>query len=205
VTSATDLPEPGWYEDPLRPDGLRYWDGDGWTDHEKAASGAVPESERSNVRRAVAVTVAVVLLAGGGFWIWQAARGSDDGDRGTTGTATGARSEDDPRVAVQRWCHANVATQLKVPGTAQFESFGSAAFAQQGTGSWSMTGYVDAEDSQGDHVRARYSCTAKKGDDETVEYYGTSACLEADSSLAIDDGDCELTDFGAATTSMPDE
>lgn len=50
-------PDAGWYPDPERPGGLRWWDGSGWTDHRELAdpapaqAGALPVPEASTLAR----------------------------------------------------------------------------------------------------------------------------------------------------------
>jgi TM2 domain-containing membrane protein YozV len=36
------LPSPGWYPDPERAGGMRYWNGEAWTEHRQAPAGPAP-------------------------------------------------------------------------------------------------------------------------------------------------------------------
>lgn len=65
-------PPAGWYPDPDR-EGLRWWDGKGWTEHFSASSAAAPSAQRpdgqdrrpSRRTRAVLLAVAVLAVLGG--------------------------------------------------------------------------------------------------------------------------------------------
>jgi len=67
-------------------------------------------------------------------------------------------------------CEARVEKLLKAPSTAQFDS------SATGSGTWTVTGTVDAENSFGASVRSSYGCTVVMNNDEgtattTVDYF----------------------------------
>lgn len=67
-------------------------------------------------------------------------------------------------------CEARVEKLLKAPSTAQFDS------SATGSGTWTVTGTVDAENSFGATVRSSYGCTVVMNNDEgtattTVDYF----------------------------------
>lgn len=59
-------------------------------------------------------------------------------------------------------CEARIERELKSPATADFNSTAS------GSGTWTVTGTVDAENGFGATVRAKYQCTVVVNDDDTL-------------------------------------
>lgn len=59
-------------------------------------------------------------------------------------------------------CEARIEKLLKAPSTAEFASEAT------GSGTWTVTGTVDAENSFGAMIRASYQCTVVMNDDETA-------------------------------------
>lgn len=65
-------PVPGWYHDPERPTGLRYWDGRAWTEHRQGPAAAAPPppprlapaADRSAANTALALSIGGLLCCG---------------------------------------------------------------------------------------------------------------------------------------------
>jgi hypothetical protein len=59
-------------------------------------------------------------------------------------------------------CEARIEEQLKSPATAKFDSTAT------GSGTWTVRGTVDAENSFGATVRSNYECTVVVNDNDTL-------------------------------------
>lgn len=73
---------------------------------------------------------------------------------------------DNSREAVAQ-CEARIEKLLKAPSTAEFDS------VSEGSGTWTVTGTVDSQNSFGAMIRNDYECTVVMGDETattTIEY-----------------------------------
>jgi hypothetical protein len=66
-SSSPRSPEPGWYPDPDVVLGLRYWDGQRWTEHRTPDPGAVSKETRPPRTLGVAILLPIVVLAF--YWV----------------------------------------------------------------------------------------------------------------------------------------
>lgn len=100
------------------------------------------------VNRAGLVLLALVLLGGA----WLIIRGPDKPK-----TAAEQAAEYQPSAAdAERMCREHVTNQLKAPSTAKFGDIRTRGFGSE----YTVTGWVDAENSFGATLRTRWECTA---------------------------------------------
>jgi hypothetical protein len=141
----------GWYSDGQQP-GLRWWDGTQWTEHRapvpavpaapvaiQGNTAPIPKRPMSGSMKFLIATPFLILVAG--FLGYLNSNAAADPDRNNNDiTAVYA-------------CEKAVAENLKAPATAKFSS-------QAGGGNpiWTVTGYVDAENSFGALIRSAYAC-----------------------------------------------
>lgn len=161
---AMGTPEPGWYEFEGR---HRWWDGAGWTDRYldeegiPAASSAPPSGTRYDpAMDAKAAPELQPRKSSGCGWAC--------GGCIVAGVVIVAlfvafsgvnRKPYDPNnsAEVVSQCEDLVSGQLKAPSTAEFHS----SAASEGSGTWTVVGTVDAENSFGAKIRTDYQCSVR--------------------------------------------
>lgn len=149
----------GWYPDHERPGAFRYWNGTAWTEQRSTTQPSPPPPGAANTtmspgakKGCLGIVMAVFVV---GFFVSM----FDDSSSDSAGTEYGAKS------ACQDW----VEDQLKAPSTADFGGVNVS-----GVGPWTVTGYVDAENSFGANVRTAWACDVRLDSDD---YYRGSATL----------------------------
>jgi hypothetical protein len=75
--------------------------------------------------------------------------------------AAGALGDPDPEDAVKDACQSSVESRLKAPSSADF---GGQIATDDGGGSWTVEGSVDAQNSFGAMMRTDYTCTVDYND-----------------------------------------
>lgn len=105
------------------------------------------------VNRAGLVLLALVLLGGA----WLIIRGPDKPK-----TAAEQAAEYQPSAAdAERMCREDVAGKLKAPSTATFGDVAAAPVGDTfGGDEWTVTGWVDAQNSFGATIRSEWTCSA---------------------------------------------
>ncbi|AIT62165.1 hypothetical protein [Corynebacterium doosanense] len=100
------------------------------------------------------------------FGACSAMRGEDEEKSETPPATSSANSTAEDTSDILGWsraearnaCHDKVEDQLRAPGTANFEGLFEADISKT-SNSWSVGGYVDAENAYGGEVRTDYTCT----------------------------------------------
>ncbi|MDF2691703.1 MAG: hypothetical protein K0S65_86 [Labilithrix sp.] len=94
--------------------------------------------------------VAVAIIGGGIYWAVSSAAGGDE------------MSASELKVLAESACEGAVEQNLKAPSSAEYDSSAS------GSGPWTVTGSVDAENSFGAMIRSTYTCSVEQADGRMV-------------------------------------
>lgn len=130
----------GWYVDPDDEKRKRYWNGAKWTDHYQ-----MPLVAWMKRPKAIVAYVAVGCVAASfAVSVFHLDKPAGDGS-GDSARAISA-------------CEQSVLTNLKSPGSADF---GGESANASGT-TWTVSGYVDAENSFGANLRSNWTCRASQ-------------------------------------------
>lgn len=138
------LPPAGWYPDPDLPSCQRYFDGAVWTERRSRPPQLPPTPEQLRKRRSrrrlwVGIGLAVVAITALGSL--------------SPGSSSTTQASD---LGAQSVCESAVRNQLKAPSTAKFDLFPSTTHVGD---TYTVVGYVDAENSFSAKIRSTYLCT----------------------------------------------
>lgn len=107
----------------------------------------------------------LVIVAGFVVLLFIGALGVDN--PGSSSSSRSSRSDD---FTAHHYCQEFVTRRLRAPSTAKFSSYRNTVVSKSGYNSWTVRGYVDAQNAFGAQIRQQYTCD--------ISISGSSAKLE---------------------------
>ena len=156
------FPEPGWYDDPDGGRWDRWWDGSAWDEPLKPASPSFISFTRTgrstNPRRTWPYVAGGLVVL---FFIASAA--------GTSGDSGGDRDFATGDSELRHACSEFVLGHLRSPSTANFAPASDWSISGSAP-TWTLDGYVDAQNAFGATIRNRFTCSVTDAGDRWRGY-----------------------------------